>query len=310
MMNRIEQDLLGSVEVPTDVLHGANTQRALNSFPAGKLDTVGDYPSLVEALLRVKWAAAELNRRNGDLDEDVAAAIIHAARSLLESNPGVHFPLCHLHGGGGTAINMNANEVLANSAEEKLGGRRGEYQRVHPNNHVNRHQSTNDVYPTACRMAVISTAGSLDVALSELAGAFDRLVDEMGAQRRLARTCLQDAVETSFGDLFGGYITLIRRSRRRLGEAVTVLHTVNLGGTIVGRPDDAPAAYRESIVDVLREVAGDADYVQAENLYDAAQNPDELLAVSGALELFARGLIKICQDLRLLSSGPEADSAR
>ena len=305
-MNRLEKDLLGAIELPAEALYGANTARALGSFPPNGLRTVADYPHLVEALLRIKWAAAETNRRIGDLDEAAAQAIIESAREMIEARTYSHFPLCYLHGGGGTAMNMNANEVLANRSEERLGGKRGEYRHVHPNDHVNRHQSTNDVYPTACHIAVIEASQALDGALTDLVGAFERLIGAVGNHPRLARTCLQDAVEVTYGDLFGSYVALIRRSRTRIAGAVDALHTINLGGTIVGRIDDAPEEYRQAIIPILRDVTGDPSYRPAENLYDAAQNPDDLVAVSAALGLLARGLIKIAQDLRLLSSGPEA----
>ena len=305
-MTRFKKDLLGSIELPSEALYGANTARALRSFPPDRLRTVADYPELVDALLRIKWAAAAVNRRIGDLDEARAQAIIASARALLVDRSAADFPLCHLHGGGGTAVNMNVNEVLANCAEERLGGRRGEYRHVHPNDHVNLHQSTNDVYPTACHMAVMSAARPFADVLSELADTLDGLIRQVGNHGRLARTCLQDAVEVTYGDLFGSYAALVRRSRTRFRAAAAALHAVNLGGTIVGRTEDAPPAYRASIIEGLREVTGDAGYRAAENLFDAAQNPDDMVAVSSALDLLARSLIKISQDLRLLSSGPEA----
>lgn len=302
----MEKDLLGAIAVPADALYGANTQRALESFPPQNLRTIGAFPELIDALLLIKWAAAEVNHRIGDLDEKKAQAVVQSARTLLTAKSAKSFPLCHLHGGGGTAMNMNVNEVLANHAEESLGGKRGQYKLIHPNDHVNMHQSTNDVYPTACHMAVISKASELISALSELAGSLDEFERGAGAHRRLARTCLQDAVEVTYADLFGSYAAFMRRSQRRFTRTVTALHTVNLGGTIVGRAADAPEAYRSAIIPALRNVTGDDAYRSAENLFDAAQNPDDLAAVSSALELLARGVIKIARDLRLLSSGPEA----
>jgi aspartate ammonia-lyase len=302
---RIETDLLGQVAVPADALYGAQTQRALANFPLGRQRTVGSYPGIVTALLLVKKAAALTNREIGQLEPQAADAIISAAdRLLAEPQPDI-FPLHHLHGGGGTSANMCANEVLANLGEELFGGRRGEYRWLHPNDHVNLNQSTNDVYPTACRMAVIVEWPELRAGLIALAVALE---EKGGAYRdvpRLSRTCLQDAVATTWGDFFGAQSAFIRRSCDRLETAVDALHWVNLGGTIVGRLQDAPEAYRQRIVPVLCEVTGDDGYHQAPDLIDAAQNADDLAAVSAQLDLLARGLIKIAKDFRILGSGPE-----
>ena len=303
---RVEHDFLGAVQVPRDALYGAQTQRALDNFPLAGERSVGDYPALVEALLRVKWAAAEANRTAGFLDDEVAGAIVQGARELIGEGACRHFPIHRLHGGGGTSANMNANEVLANRAEELLGGRRGQYRRVHPNDHVNLHQSTNDVYPTACRMAVIACWPSLAETLEGLGQVIGTKASRFEGEPRVARTCLQDAVAVTFGDLFGGYEAALTRAAHRIACDVDELHAVNLGGTIVGRPQDAPKGYRRQILPSLRTVSGDPNYRPDPNLFDAAQNPDGMVAVSSGLELLARALIKIAKDLRLLSSGPEA----
>ena len=303
---RVEHDFLGAVQVPRDALFGAQTQRALENFPLSGERSIGDYPVLIEALLRIKWAAAAANRTAGFLDAEVAGAIVQGARELIGEGAGRHFPIHRFHGGGGTSANMNANEVLANRAEEILGGRRGQYRRVHPNDHVNLHQSTNDVYPTACRMAVIASWPSLAQGLERLGQVVRDRTSRFGDQPRVARTCLQDAVAVTVGDLFGGYETALTRAADRIARDVDQLHAVNLGGTIVGRPQDAPESYRKQIVPRLREVSGDPAYRLAPDLFDAAQNPDGMVAVSSGLELLARALVKIAKDLRLLSSGPEA----
>ena len=303
---RVEHDFLGAVQVPRDALYGAQTQRALDNFPLSGERSIGDYPALVEALLRVKWTAAEANRTAGFLDDEVAGAIVQGARELIGEGAGRHFPIHRFHGGGGTSANMNANEVLANRAEELLGGRRGQYRRAHPNDHVNLHQSTNDVYPTACRMAVIASWPSLAETLEGLGQVIGTKASRFEGEPRVARTCLQDAVAVTFGDLFGGYEAALSRAAGRIARDVDELHAINLGGTIVGRPQDAPESYRKQIVPRLREVSGDPAYRLASNLFDAAQNPDGLVAVSSGLELLARTLIKMAKDLRLLGSGPEA----
>lgn len=303
---RVEHDFLGAVQVPRDALFGAQTQRALENFPLSGERSIGDYPVLTEALLCIKWAAAAANRKAGFLDAGVAGAIVQGARELIGEGAGRHFPIHRFHGGGGTSANMNANEVLANRAEELLGGRRGQYRRVHPNDHVNLHQSTNDVYPTACRMAVIASWPSLAQGLERLGQVMRDRTSRFGDEPRVARTCLQDAVAVTFGDLFGGYRTALTRAADRIAGDVDQLHAVNLGGTIVGRPQDAPESYRKQILPRLREVSGDPAYRLAPDLFDAAQNPDGMVAVSSGLELLARALVKIAKDLRLLSSGPEA----
>lgn len=303
---RIEHDLLGEVAVPANALHGAQTQRAVNNFSLQGQRTIGGFPNLVRALIHVKQAAAAANVKGGCMDASIGRAILDAAHKALNEECRGQFPIHHLHGGGGTSANMNANEVLANLAEELLGGRRGEYQRVHPNDHVNLNQSTNDVYPTACHVAVILQWPALKQALDGLADRINEKAVELKPRQRIARTCLQDAVAISFADLLGGYGGFIKRNAGCIARAVDELHAVSLGGTIVGRAEDVPPAYMDAVIPALREVLGDSAYRQCANLFDAAQNLDDLVRVSAELDLFARGLVKICQDLRLMNSGPEA----
>ena len=302
---RSESDFLGVVAVPQEALYGAQTQRAIDNFPLGAQRTLGSYPTMVEGLLLVKQAAAVANLRGGFLEETKAKAIVRAVGDVLQQKLLDQFPIHALHGGGGTSANMNANEVLANLAEELLGGKRGEYRLIHPNDHVNLNQSTNDVYPTACHIAVICLWPDVDGALRTLADALSAKGAELQEQPKIARTCLQDAVEIRFSDLLGGYSSCLERSRDRIADAVRNLHFVNLGGTIVGRRSDVPPVYFESIIPALREATGDCEYRIAPNLFDIAQNLDELVSVSSELDLLARGLIKISKDLRLMSSGPE-----
>lgn len=279
----------------------------MDNFPLRGQPALGEYPALIKGLIHTKQAAAGANLAAGGLDESIANAILAACRKLLaEQRYEDDFPIHALHGGGGTSANMNANEVLANLAEEILGGKRGRYERIHPNDHVNLNQSTNDVYPTACHVAVIGQWPKLAKALAGLGGRIDTKGQELRGQLRIARTCLQDAVPTSFADLLGGYSGFLARSRECIGRTVGELHAVNLGGTIVGRAQDLPAAYFQAVVPALCEATGDPAYRRAENLFDAAQNLDDLVRVSAELDLLAHGLIKICRDLRLLSSGPEA----
>ncbi len=302
---RMESDLLGEVAVPARALYGAQTRRAALNFPVHGQKTVGEYPEMVRALMEIKEAAAVVNRRRGFLPSRIALALVASARTVKGGGFGGEFPVHFLHGGGGTSANMNANEVLANLAEERLGGRRGQYRKVHPNDHANLHQSTNDVYPTACHLAVLRAWPRLEEEIKSLAATLGTRRRELRGRRRLARTCLQDAVEVTWGDLLGGYEAFVRRAGRRLAGAVDQLYAVNLGGTIVGRAGDAPAAYRRDILPALRKVTGLPRLRRAADLFDAAQNADDLAAVGAQLGLLARGLVKIAQDFRLLSSGPE-----
>ena len=302
---RLESDLLGEVKVPQEALYGGQTQRALENFPLQGERSIGHYPTLIEALLQIKWAAALTNQKTNFLEPNISKAIIMGAQHLIKQPFTHNFPVHHLHGGGGTSANMNANEILANYAEESLGGKRGRYQLVHPNDHVNLHQSSNDVYPSACRMAVISQWSELSHVITCLEEVLRTKKLEVGCKPRIARTCLQDAVNVTFGDLFGSYESLLVRASHRISTAVETLYALNLGGTIVGRSSDAPEEYQKNIIPILQEVTKDSKYHRSSNLFDAAQNPDELIALSFSLEITARSLIKIAKDLRLLNSGPD-----
>jgi aspartate ammonia-lyase len=302
---RVEEDLLGAVEVPLTALYGAQTRRAILNFPLLASRAIGDYPEMLDALMIVKKAAANTNLRTGYLDSRKASAVGAAADKILAGGYSDQFPIHCLHGGGGTSANMNANEVIANLAEESLGGCRGAYRIVHPNDDVNLHQSTNDVYPTACHIAIVRRWPVLDRQLRELSDALLQSGREWADVPRIARTCLQDAVEITFLDLLGAYAAFVTRGRVRIDEAVDRLHEVNLGGTIVGRANDVPGEYFDLIIEELRNSAGDEKFSRPANLFLAAQSPDDLIAVSSALDLLARGLVKIGKDFRLIASGPE-----
>jgi aspartate ammonia-lyase len=306
MSHRTESDLLGPIAVPAGALWGGQTQRGIQNFPLDGQRTIGSYPTMIAALLLIKKAAALTNRDLGLLSAEQAEAIATTVNQLLQQPQPDLFPVHALHGGGGTSANMNVNEVLANIAEERLGGRRGEYRLVHPNDHLNLNQSTNDVYPTACHMAIILQWPSLRRGLDRLIAALDAKSREFQDHRHLARTCFQDAVDIALSDFFSGYAGFLRRKLDRIGQAVGRLYAVNLGGSIIGRAEDVPPAYLEAIVPNLRLVTRDPNYHQAANLFDAAQNPDDLAVVSAHLDVLARGLIKIANDFRVLGSGPEA----
>jgi aspartate ammonia-lyase len=302
---RLEEDLLGSIRVPGKALYGAQTQRAIENFPLAGERAIGDYHELIEGLMAVKKAAASANKQAGLLDGPKVDAIAAGADLVLSDELFDQFPLHRLHGGGGTSANMNANEVLANIAEESLGGRRGEYRLIHPNDHVNLNQSTNDVYPTACHISIIRRWSRCQPAFENLAAALMAKGTEWKAIKRLARTCLQDAVVSNYEALFSGWAAMVRRATSRIAAAVDALHAVNLGGTVVGHGDDVPEAYLEAVVPALCVVTADNAFARAVNLYDATQNLDDMVNVAAQLELLARGMIRVAKDLRLLASGPE-----
>jgi aspartate ammonia-lyase len=306
---RTEQDLLGQLEVPAEALYGIHTQRALINFPIMGNRTAGDFSELIEGFILTKKAATITNGLGGFLDDMRVKAIVQAADWVLTEQQFQHFPVHALHGGGGTSLNMNINEVLANYAEELLGGRRGEYLLVNPNEHVNLHQSTSDVNLTAYHVAIIRRWSRVEPNFRRLINTLRFKGMQWYDQKRLARTCLQDAVEITFEDLFGGYAGFLERATDRIAELVDGLHSVNLGGTIVGRKGDVPEGYFERVIAVLCHVTEDTRFNRPNNLFDAAQNVDDLIAVSSALNILARGLIKIAKDLRLLASGPEAGLA-
>lgn len=304
---RTETDLLGPAEVPASALYGVQTHRAIANFPVRGAHTLGDLPPLVDALMYVKEAAARMNGRIGDLSPRISEALALAAVAVREQRMYRDFPVHSLHGGGGTSANMNANEVLANIANESLGGTRGRYHPVHPNDHANRNQSTNDVYPAACHIAVILRWPSLRKTLNSLCEAFDvHTTSPEGSWSRLARTCLQDAVCTTFADFWSGARDMLQRASGRLDQAIDDLHAVPLGATVAGRRTDVPDAYYTGIVSELRDVTGDPEFRQSTNPFDALQNADDMGLVSSTLAGLANALVKIAHDLRLLSSGPEA----
>jgi len=303
-MSRTERDAFGLVELPNDALYGVQTARTVQnmSFSGRKL---ADYPDYVVALAWVKTAAARANARAGALSPELADAIEAACARIASGELREQFVVDAYHGGGGIGANMNANEVIANAANERLGGERGAYAPVDPIEHANASQSTSDVCHTAVRLAALRRYDALAPALDRLGEALAAKAAEFAGVATISRTCLQDAMRTTLGDLFAGYAAGWRRRTDALRRSVESLAAVNLGGTVIGSGVGAPAAYRSAVVDCLRDVAPYPVRLR-DNLYDAAQNLDDLAAVSAELALSCRLLLKIAKDLRLLSSGPEA----
>jgi aspartate ammonia-lyase len=303
-VNRIEEDFVGKVELSENILYGINTVRSIQNLSFSNR-LLHQYPDYLKALAYVKKAATMANQHDGMLTEEMCQAISEACEEVVSGTHNEQFVIDMLHGGGGIAANMNVNEVIANLANEKLGGTRGRYEYIHPTDHVNASQSTSDVCHTAMRMAIISNYESLNTTMSDLIHTIDEKASELNDVTTIARTCLQDGMRTKLGDTFNGYTAMLKRRHVSLGKAVQELHHVNLGGTVIGCGTGASEAYRGIVLDLLKDVSG-LSLRHRENLFDAAQNMDDIAKVSSELHLLASCLIKLAKDLRLLSSGPEA----
>jgi aspartate ammonia-lyase len=299
---RVEHDGLGAVEVPADALWGAQTQRALANFAVGG-PTLAETPALLRAYAEVKWAAASANVALGCVEDRVGEAISAAAEDVAAGRHDDAFPLPVLQGGGGTSTNMNLNEVLANLADEALGGRRGGYAHVHPLDHVNRSQSTNDTYPTALALATVREGRAAAEALDALAGSIVAAAARAGDRERLGRTCLQDAVPVRLGATLGASASGLARTTRDLRDALDRLLAVPLGATAVGTGIGAPDGFATAAVAALAEVTGLATTCAADR-FDGLQHVDGLLAVASELNRAWLVAAKLAADLRLLASGP------
>ena len=302
MTFRTERDSLGMLNVPADAYFGAQTVRAVENFPISGLRAPAD---LVTATIQVKRAAAEANRGLRRLDADVATAIIAAADEILGGALRDQFVVDVYQAGAGTSHNMNANEVLANRASELLGGARGTYDRVHPNDHVNMSQSTNDVYPTSTRLALLLGHQRLVTAARALAGAFGLKAAAWAEVVKTGRTHLQDAVPITFGQEFGGYAACLARGADDVEAAAHQLKELNLGATAVGTGLNAGDEFRFRAIADLAKATG-LDVRPADNLFRVTQSMGDVLAYSGAIRRLAVELSKIANDLRLLSMGPRA----
>lgn len=294
-MGRIEHDLLGKLEIPEGVLYGIHTQRARLNFDAAHRPV---HTALITALAQVKLACARTNLECGFLEPTVAAAIAAACGEIIEGRHDDQFVTDALQGGAGTSTNMNMNEVVARLASRHLG------QAVDPFDHVNLHQSTNDVYPTALRIAAVTLLRQLEPAVVCLQEAFQAKEREFSDVVKLGRTQLRDAVPVTLGREFGAFANALTRDRWRISQCVERLRVVNLGGTAVGTGITAPRNYIFGVVEKLREVTG-FNLARAENLMDATQNQDALVEVSGIIRAHAVNLIKIAGDIRLMASGPD-----
>ena len=301
---RLERDLLGEAPVPADALHGIHTERARDNFV---LSGRPPHPELVHAFGTVKLACARTNRALGAWSDDQAKAdaIETACREMADGLLDAHVVVDLLQGGAGTSTNMNVNEVLANRALELLGESRGAYGRVSPADDLNLHQSTNDTYPTALRLAAIRLLHDLEERVVALQEAFQAKEQQFAHVVKVGRTQFQDAVLTTLGREMGAYAEALNRDRWRIYKCEERLRVVNLGGTAIGTGFAAPRQYIFRVVDTLRELTS-VGFARAENLTEATQNADVFPEVSGILKAHAATLLKVAGDLRLLSSGPEA----
>jgi aspartate ammonia-lyase len=299
---RVEHDSLGEVAVPAAAYYGAQTARACENFQISGIP-ISHFPALIQALALVKKAAARANARLGDISEDKAEAICRACDEVAAGGMRDQFAIDVFQGGAGTSTNMNMNEVIANRALEHLGRERGDYAALHPNNDVNLSQSTNDVYPTAIRLAILLTYPSLLASLEGLAAAFETKSVEFATVMKLGRTQLQDAVPMTLGQEFGAFAVTIREDVLRLGEAAQLMREINLGGTAIGTGITADPGYQAIVVAELARLSG-VDLVAASNLVEACWDTGGFVHFSGTLKRIAVKLSKIANDLRLLSSGP------
>lgn len=302
---RIEEDFIGTKDIPESVYYGVQSLRAAENF---RITGLNMHPEIINSLAYIKKAAAITNCEVGILDRKIADAITKACDEILEGKMHKDFIVDPIQGGAGTSINMNANEVIANRAIEILGGRKGEYSIVNPNDHVNCGQSTNDVIPTAGKMTSLRLLKNLKEELLRLHKALVAKAEEFDHIIKMGRTQMQDAVPIRLGQEFRAYSVDIMRDIRRMDKAMEEMCTLNMGGTAVGTGINADPAYLKRIVPNLAELSG-MELVQAFDLIDATQNLDSFVAVSGAIKACAVTLSKIANDLRLMSSGPRAGFA-
>lgn len=300
MQTRIETDALGPVVVPANAYWGAQTQRALDLFP---ISGMRNHPALIDAMVRIKKAAARANGELGGVPTDVAAAIVRAADEVLDGLFPDQFPIDVFQMGAGTAFHMNVNEVLANRANEILGGGRGTYDRVHPNDHVNRGQSTNDVFPTAMRIAAATLARPLADELDLLAKALVRKADAFAGVFKSGRTHLMDAAPVTLGQEVGAWARTVAALRDEVLRGREAVCEIGLGGSAVGTGLNTVKGYRVRVVEILAEMTG-LPLRGAADLREAMQSQRPVGMLSAATRTTALELVRILNDIRLMGSGP------
>ena len=301
---RIEHDLLGEREVPAERYYGVQTLRALENFSITDIP-ISHYPYLIHSLACIKKSAALANRDLGLLPHELADAIARACDEIIAGGLLGEFVVDVVQGGAGTSTNMNANEVIANRALEILGHKRGAYDIIHPLNHVNLSQSTNDVYPTALRLTLSQMMDSLMKEMENLRQSFEAKSVEFSDVIKMGRTQLQDAVPMTLGQEFGAWAVMVGEDIQRVREAQQLIHEINMGATAIGTGLNAHPDYAALVTQYLRDVSG-IPVTMSSNLVEATQDTGAYVQLSGVLKRVAVKLSKICNDLRLLASGPRA----
>lgn len=302
---RVEEDLLGSRELPNDVYYGVHTLRAVENFKISGV-TINEVPEFIRAMVQVKKAEALANRDKKVLSKEVAGAIVAACDLILDEGRCMdQFPVDVFQGGAGTSVNMNTNEVIANLALETMGKEKGDYAVINPNDHVNKSQSTNDAYPTGFRIAVFRMVERLIAEIGLLADSFGKIAAKNQHVLKMGRTQLQDAVPMTVGQEFDAFRVLMEEERRHLSYQSELLLEVNLGATAIGTKLNTPDGFQQIVVDRLTEVTG-LPMKAAPNLIEATSDTGAYVSMSAGLKRLATKISMICNDLRLLSSGPRA----
>ena len=299
---RVESDLLGSREIPAKALYGVQTLRGLENFPISKFH-LNEYPLFINGLAITKMAAAQANHELGLLTDEQTNGIVVACQEILDGKHHEHFPVDMIQGGAGTTTNMNANEVIANRALEIMGHNRGEYQYCSPNDHVNCAQSTNDAYPTAIHIGLYYSHQNLLPHLQMLIDSFDKKGDEFADIIKMGRTQLEDAVPMTLGQTFHGFASILRDEIKHLNEAAADFLTVNMGATAIGTGICAEPGYAETCVNALVKITN-LPFVLSGDLVGATSDTSCMVGYAAALKRVAVKMNKICNDLRLLASGP------
>lgn len=299
---RLEHDSLGTRDISNDVYYGVQTQRAMENFAISGIH-INNFEHMVEALAMVKKAAAMANHELGTIDQTKMEAIAQACDEILYGKLHDQFTVDMFQGGAGTSTNMNANEVIANRGLEILGYNKGEYQYLHPNDHVNCSQSTNDIYPTAIKLAVLLAKKNLVHAMEKLRNSLERKAEEFKDVLKMGRTENQDAVPMTLGQEFSAYAVMIDSAINSINQAAEAFRDVNMGATAIGTGINSPPGYATLVVKKLTQVSG-FQLRRAKNLVEATQNAGIFVHMSANLKLAAVQISKICNDLRWLSSGP------
>lgn len=299
---RMESDLLGAREIPANALYGVQTLRGIENFPISKFH-LNEYPLFIKGLAYTKMAAAQANHELGLLTDEQANGIIVACQEILDGKHHEHFPVDMIQGGAGTTTNMNANEVIANRALEIMGHNRGEYQYCSPNDHVNCAQSTNDAYPTAIHIGLYYSHQNLLPHLQMLIDSFDKKGDEFAHIIKMGRTQLEDAVPMTLGQTFHGFASILRDEIKHLNEAAADFLTVNMGATAIGTGICAEPGYAEKCVSALAKITN-LPFTLSGDLVGATSDTSCMVGYAAALKRVAVKMNKICNDLRLLASGP------